>query len=481
MYKYIKLIFIVIAITSCGKKFLDRESEYYSDKKDAYSSLQGLQSALNGCYDGLQDYRYYGRNFILIPEIYADNAKLSSTNLNNFSSFYNFSLTAGTSELEGFWEIGYKIISRTNNIIDASDKLSTVSYSQKKQILGEAYAIRALVYFDLTRVFAQSYGITSGVDSANGAGNHVGIPLVVKSLKEDSLISPSRNKVQQIYNQIINDLNKADTMLPNRNTEPYTFSSNAVKALLARVYMSYGSAGGYLLANQYASKVISSGEYKLVAYNNYIDSWSLPYSSETILSLSYSSTDNLGSNALGFMLSKAGYGDIVASDDLYALYSEKDIRKQLFKKGKDIFVSKYPGRLGVLGIDNIPILRLSEMYLIKAEALVRLGFTNPAQKAYVENTARLLMDTLQKRVNLNAIPLKLEDKDLLEYILQERRKELAFEGHRFFDIKRQQKPIERNSCQSSVCYVTNPNYLFALPIPTSELNANPNLKQNPGY
>jgi len=470
------VIYLIIALISisCGKKFLDREPSYFSNKTNAYGSIQAVRSALNGCYDGLQDYRYYGRNLFLLTEVYTDNAKLSSTNLNNFSSFYSYSVTSSSAELDGLWKLGYKIIARTNNVIDATLKLTKVSYIEKRQILGEAYAIRALVYFDLVRLFAQPYTISSGVDSANGKGGHAGIPIITTPTSEDSLIFPVRSAVNTVYNQILTDFYKADTMLVLKSSEPYTLCSYAVKSLLSRVYMTMGI---YSEVIGLSYNLIKSNQYSLLENEEYVSSWKLAYTTESIFSISMTLNDNNGTNSIGYMLSKSGYGDIVSTNDLYNLFGENDARKTLYQKGKDIFLTKYPGRISMSGVDNIPIIRYTEIYLNYAEAALRnTNFSLAAQ-----NLARTLLDTLLKRSDNKAIPIQLQGNDLLNFILEERRKEFAFEGQRYFDIKRLQSSINRNDCNSTVCNVSYPSYLYAFPIPISEINANNNIKQNPGY
>ena len=469
-------ICILFLCSGCRKNFLDRQPTSFSNKADAYSSIQSIKSALTGCYSGLKDYRYYGRNFYLFTEVYTDNAKLSSTNLNNFSSFYNYSVLSNTNELDQFWKLGYSIIARTNNVIDAIQNGKNFSSTDKQQILGEALSIRALVYFDLVRVFAQPYGIKSGVDSANGSGGHIGIPIILKPSNQDTLLTPRRQNVDSVYKVILNDLLRADKLLipPSQNSDPYTFSSYSVEALLSRVYLTMGV---YSQVINYSYNLIARNFYKLLDNSHYISSWSISKTDESILSISMLLNDNNGSNSIGYMLSKSGYGDIVASQDLYNLYKETDVRKNLYKKGKDIFVYKYPGRAEGFGIDNIPIIRYSEIYFNYIEAILK--YTNYSQTA--QNFARSYLDTLMKRVDNNVTPNKLEGADLMDYILNERRKEFAFEGQRYFDLKRLQSSIIRTDCNALTCSVSFPSYLFAMPIPISEINSNKNMKQNPGY
>ena len=473
----VEILFVLTTtflFSACTKTFLDRKPSNYNNEQNAYKDLKSIQVALAGCYDGLQDYRYYGRNFILISEVLSGNAKLASDNTSNFSAYYNYSITSYEAEIEGFWEVGYQIISRTNKVVDALNKFP--SSVECNQIKGEALALRALVYYDLIRTFSQSYGVTNGVDSADGNGGHAGIPLVLEKTNVDSLISPKRAKVREVYSQIIEDLKRADSLLIDNPSMPYTFGSLAVKALLSRVFL---STKNWSKALEYSKAVMLSGKYKLLENEEYKDSWSKEYTSESILSVPNSLTDNTGTNSIGFMLLKVGYGDSVASNDLYILFKADDVRKNFYQKGKDIFVCKYPGRL-TPGLDNIPILRYSEMYLTRAEALTELSL-NSSNKMLLQGTVRLLMDTLRQRANPNEIPIKASDIDLLNIIIRERRMEFAFEGQQFFDMKRRCSDIIREDCNASICSIVFPNKLFAMPIPESEVNANKNMKQNPGY
>ena len=475
MRKTFLYILIIGVSFGCGKNFLDRQPTNFASRTDAYSSIQAIQSALTGCYSNLKDYRYYGRNFYLFTEVYTDNAKLSSTNTGNFSSFYNYSVISNTPELDQFWKLGYKIIARTNNIIDALTSLKNTPYTQKRQLLGEAYSIRALVYFDLVRIFAQAYTISTGVEFANGHGWHIGIPVIINATYQDSLILPQRQSVDSVYKIILNDFNKADTMLSTQNADSYTFSSSAVEALLSRVYLSMGN---YNMPLGLSYNLIKSNQFHLIENTKYKASWGLSTNEESILSLSITLNNNNGQNAIGYMLSKSGYGDIVVSKDLYSLYTETDVRKQLYQKENDIFCLKYPGQLSVLGIDNIPIIRYSEIYFNYIESV--LLKTNCS--ALGIRIVLPYLDTLMKRSDKNAIiPPNLSGVDFYKLVLNERRKEFAFEGQRYFEIKRLQTTINRIDCNSQICTITYPNYLFAMPIPISEINANKNMKQNPGY
>ena len=116
MKKLLITLLTITLFTSC-EDFLDKDPANYASQETLLSTKQGVTSALIGCYNDFQSYTYYGRNFVLIGDVYADNAKLSTQNTGNFSSFYNYSVTADDDDLADFWSTAYRIINNTNNII----------------------------------------------------------------------------------------------------------------------------------------------------------------------------------------------------------------------------------------------------------------------------------------------------------------------------------------------------------------------------
>ena len=203
---------------------------------------------------------------MIIPEIYADNAKLATNNTNYYVSFYNYSVTSSEPMLDGLWKIGYQIIVRANNVIH-SQPLQKPASPITKQMLGEALAIRALVYFDLVRIFAQTYTIKSGVDGADGNGGQLGIPIITQVTSQDSIISPSRSTVKAVYDQVINDLLKADSLMSITPSTPCTFSNLSAEALLARVYLTKEDWNN---ASIYSQNVLDSKYFSLVSSSNYV-------------------------------------------------------------------------------------------------------------------------------------------------------------------------------------------------------------------
>ena len=173
------------------------------------------------------------------------------------------------------------------------------------------------------------------------------------------------------------------------------------------------------------------------------------------------------------------YNDFVASGDLLELYDSSDIRKDMFLEAllptsvngiisdePYYFTKKFQDDPGTI------ISRLSEMYLIRAEAGARLGGTY-----FIQALADL--NSIRERAGLEAL---ISNDNLLEEIFLERRKELAFEGFLFFDLMRYHKNVDRNSgCISAVCSLLYPSDYFVLPFPESSITLNENMKQNEGY
>lgn len=464
-----KLLVIALSIafcTACTDDFLDKEPTNYSSQENLMSTAQGVTSALIGCYNDFQSYTYYGRNFVLIGDVYADNAKLSAQNTGNFSSFYNYAVTADDEDLNAFWSTAYRIIKNANNIIAACE--DSTRNDLDDIIYGEALAIRSLAYFDLVRMFAPKY--------SNSDKEALGIPMA-----SDTVLSPAKVKLRVVYNQIIADLKKAESLLENAEVTPFRFNKYSVEALLVVVYK---SSINYTKAMELAEQLVASGQYSLLTADNYMNSWKSESSSESIFSVAMSATDNAGTNSIGHMLSPDGYGGLIPTDDLLKLFSESDIRTQFFNTRSETFYNKYPGREG-MGVDNVPVLRLSEIYFILADCYMYKLLTATTvedQTMYYEKVLSV-MEQLTKRVDPTAVFDNLSMDDLLLKIHEEYRKEFAFEGKRLFQIKRSiySFSITRNDCNSNICEIANPSYMLTFPIPTAELNANSNLTQNEGY
>jgi len=227
---------------------------------------------------------------------------------------------------------------------------------------------------------------------------------------------------------------------------------------------------------KYAKTVIMAKGDTLISRDMFNVMWSLEYErNEDLLVLGFTNFDYPTTRSLGYQLLENGYGDIVATNDIYQLYEAEDIRKVLVSVSSNVnYCNKYPGRNYTIGLDNIRVLRLSEMYLTAAEAC--------AEKPALEDSAMYYISKLRRARIKDAENITDRGAILRNIIQEERRRELAFEGHRLFDIIRRGNDVTRKDVISGAPVSKNwgDNKLI-MPIPQREMDANKNMVQNPGY
>jgi hypothetical protein len=450
------LAFIMLLAASCEDE-LDLQPSQSLSESEALADLKGLETALLGAYSGLQEVDYYGRELIVIPEVTANLVYLSLNNSNRFVANYNYQWTPNNGDITGMWNVPYNVILRVNNVINNIDGVEGDA-TLKNQIRGEALAIRALAHFDLVRLFAKQY-TNSGANPTSG----LGVPIVL----EAKIDEPARNTIDEVYNQVIADLNAARAIIGDNGI--HRFGPDAVDALLARVYL---YKGDNTMAVQKAGAVIGSGNYTLV--DDYLSMWDAPGSSEEVFTLKNEASENRGSDNLGGIYNPDTYGDIRVAQDLIDLYEEGDQRAgtiYLFDDGT-YYQNKYTIQDGIPGLHSPKLLRLGELHLIRAEANFKLG--NPADALTEINALRAARGASQ----LDAITF--------DDIISERHRELAFEGHTAFDYWRNNITMVRQQCNTglevnSPCEITSDDNLTVHPIPQREMDVNQNMVQNPGY
>jgi len=323
------------------------------------------------------------------------------------------------------------------------DNLEVVDAGKVDKVQGEAKFIRGLIYFELVSVYAKTW--TDG-----NPANNPGVPL---ALTPDNLKPVNRSTVQEVYTQLINDLNDAKNLLPETNR--FFATTYAASAILSRVYLMQNE---YAKARDEANRVIASNYYSLL--NNYADNFNNSSNgasnatAEDIFAMQV--TSQSGTNAMNtYFASPAfgGRGDIYVEPAHLALYDAADKRLTLFYDGER--TGKWKNRWG-----NVNIVRLAEMYLTRAEANFREG-TSVGQTPVDD------INLIRNRAGL--IPIGAVT---LDDILLERHLELAFEGQLIHDIKRTQRSV------GTLAY-NDPSLVF--PIPNRETLINPEMTQNDGY
>lgn len=468
-YYTIGCLSFVLALASCSKSFITKAPDSSVLTSEALDNASALQTALNGAYNEFTQYQVYGRDFPVIGDLMADNTYVQVKNSNRYVSQYIYSVTAEDAVPGEVWPGCYAAILRANQILS-----STLTGSTVDQIKAQAYAIRALMYFKLVTYFATPYTTDTSA---------LGVPLV---LTYQPFALPTRNSVGEVYTQIVSDLKAAIPIAP-AYVNSVTLNQGAIQALLDRVYLYMGD---YTDAESLADTIITSSGFTLVTPAQYVAFWNDPGihtdQVEVMFEVDEDVLVNDGFDDLGGIYVN-GYADLYCSSQLYNLYSATDVRAQLIDSGQTAagafayVVNKYPNAENA-DPDNPKVIRLAEVYLIGAEAAARNGDVANAQ---------LWLNTLMANRDPSFTGYTDVGQALINDVIQERRKELAFEGDRFFDLNRLGLPINRAQNPGALLAGTNnvnltipwPDPRRLAPIPEAEIQANPNIasQQNPGY
>ncbi len=466
------LVILSIGFTSCSD-FLTEEPELKQSNELTLAKFKGLNNAISGAYSPLYSNSWYGANFILSSEIRAGNAKnptITTFGSGRYSTEYSWNFTA--SSTSPLWNYAYYVISSTNNVLNNLEgkETSEVTEQDINNLRAEALFLRSLSYFDLVITYAQPY--TSAPESP-------GVPLVYVS---DVASKPSRNTVAEVYDQVVTDLTDAESSI----AEDYTrsdavdpaavVSKSAIQALLSRVYLYKGE---WQKSADYATKVINSGKFSLFTVGNYEEQWGQITATEggEVIFEVYGSQKNSywGSwETIPYFTSPKGYADVASTSDLRDLYEENDVRGKLFLGDEaapdHYWTLKYPSKPGTNRENNTIVLRLSEMYLNRAESIFNGAVVSGVT---ADSDLKKITD------NRGATAISATSTS----IFNERRKELAFEGHIVYDYARTKKSLVRIDYQGASVNkdISFPSYKWALPIPKAELDANPNILQNENY
>lgn len=462
MKKIINSIFLIVLVVgffSCNKSALD--PTLAQQKLANVKSLDDIQGLLNGALNDMTYYTYYGRDYIIFGEVRSDDC-FANGKSGRFLTPAAMDMGYSDAYAHDTWLQMYKVIANTNIIISQDPSKLTGDPASIKNVIGEAYAIRALVHFDLLKLFGQQ-NVTGG--------NGVGIPYVTTF--KGSNITPSRNTVAQVHDSINADLEKALSLMSSSlNSSPEYVSTYAVYALQSRVDLYFGDWAACKTA---CEAVINSNQYSIVTAANYAATFTNTSSPNIIFELAERSNDNQGINGLSYIYRGTSYGDIQVVDNLMTIFDPTDVRASSAMlsynypgdEGKLRNVGKYPT---VPGYNyDIPLIRYEEVVLNYAEALYQLNNADP--NALIElnkipaNRAANLYTTINEA-----------------NILKERQRELCFEGFRFDDLARTHSNIPLvDPSEQAMGTVDYGSYKYAFPIPIAEMNANSNMVQNKGY
>jgi hypothetical protein len=399
-----------------------------------------------GAYDALQQAGLYGRNRVILGDLAADNLVWTGTTY-DYYEVDNNTVSLENSLIEGMWAGAYDGINRVNNILYVLPGIDDLTETERSSYEGESLFIRGLLHFNLLTYFG-------------------GVPIKILPTLDINNVNQPRNTPAEVYDQVISDLTLAAEKLPASGMSEGRPASFSATALLARVYLTRFHAENdpqYAnLAIEKASELISAGGYSLVS-----DFASLyeGMNSEIIYQVVFSVQDRNRLAEYFFPRSLTGRYEIGPSESMIQSFVPADSLRYHATIAMDSTGVYYGYKYQELseGGDAVIVLRLAEMYLIIAEAL---AYTNGDIARIREN-----IDVVRSRAGLEPTVASTYD-ELKLAIMNERRDEFAFEGHRWFDLV-------RTNMATSLLGIEDYQTLF--PIPLSEMTTNKSMEQNPGY
>ncbi len=463
--KFSAILLLLIGAASCDKK-LNIEPRQSIGADGAITNEEDVESAVIGAYSIMGGPELYGTNLFMLPDLLASENYVSwRGTFQGARQIANKTMTRDNSEASRTWIAAYKAINMANTVLNA---LPVVEDADRRAALeGEALFVRGIMHFELVRLYALPWGATAD-------NSHLGVVINTKATQTEAeaFEKVPRSTVAQVYQQVINDLTAAAAKLPEDNgTRADRFTA---QAFLARVYLQQSD---YARARDAANDVIESGKYAMNASVRAV--FDNKNTSESIWEIQQNDQNNAGTSNDGmatFYASLPGIGraDVRMIESFVNSYPANDLRQQEWYyvgtglRPGNLYTSKWRSFS-----QNLPVIRIAEMYLIRAEANLRLGTTvgdTPANDlAKVRNPLR---------TNLPVIT-----NPTLQNILQERVLELAFEGVRIHDIKRLKETIIRYDTDGNETdrFAWNaPKLVF--PIPQRDVDASAGvIVQNPGY
>ena len=490
MKKYIQHLAIaavlLTGLTAC-EGFLDTVPTNAVVDKNAMVTLADASVACNGLYTPLKYYTLYGTYIPYMGDLRADNI-YPRTSDGTGAVIYTWQYESTQSSYFGtLWSNYYNVIMRCNTFIeniDACEASSTGDIAKKNDYTGQAYAVRALCYFDLARLYGQTYTFDNGAS--------LGAVLVTENLGPNEARLP-RSTVAQTYDQILKDLAAAKELLA-RETNLGHFNYWAARLLEARVNLYMGRYAEALTA---AADVINNSPYRMVGGNDYAAYWGREGDLESVLELLVSVQGDIDSDGgfytiyhnMWFDDSNAG-GSLIPTLKWRNLFKDTpdDVRGQMIqyddpttggRKSGEYWLRKFIGNKDqgyTFRRNNPRVMRITEAYLIAAEAALATGNTGEASR---------YLNAVRKRADATAADVTAT----MDLIQTERQKEFIGEGHRFFDVMRtggtitsdENDPHEFRSGTAYTHSLKAGDPKAVLPISSDERVSYPELQQNPGY
>jgi len=456
-FKIIIAILFLIQVTSCDE-ILDKTPVSTFSADGFYQTKSDCEAAVYGIYDAVQS--TFGTRFAYWGEGRADNVKTEQTG----EAMYLINNNMTISLASGDWTSLYTIISRANYAIKYIPEIYGENDAAGNMLIGQAKALRALAYFYLVRVWGD-------------------VPLITEPYTSvDQDIFVSRTDKEEVLDQIEEDLIYAAEYCDDQyggDKDRILITQGGANAFLTQLYMWRNE---YDKALETSELVLNNSLYSLVtSMANWSDMFIGGYSDESIFEIAYDETDQ--KNGLRTLYAVGSYAIYVPSEVFKTSYETGDKRidyvynvtlaepKAIWKflgKGVSDEVSDFYDC-------NIVMVRLADIMLLRAEALVHVGGSANITEALS------LLNQIRERAGLTAFATEADADamytDLESAILHERSIELCFEGHRWFDLVRTGKAISTMNPINGLSNEAN----LVWPINSDIINGNPNIEQNEYY
>ena len=485
---------VLVGMSSC-EGFLDKVPTDSVVAESAMVTMADARVAANGLYVDLKTTSMYGSNMVFFGDMRGDNIyprQLSGTG----HVIYTFNFAPGQNHYFGMWQNYYNIIMKASTYINNVNTIETTNpeeEAQKNDFMGQAYAVRALCYFDLARLYGYPY--------LKDNGSSLGAIILDHDNDKAGIVSPeeaktlTRGTVAETYAQAMKDIEKALTVLSKDKNNGH-FNYWAAKMLQGKMAL---YKGDYQLAYSANTEVIEDSPYRMVPNDEYLDYWGVECDDESVLELLVSPDGDIDSDGgSGSIYNSFWFGDKTAARsivltkkwvELFGDYkTSTDVRAQMIQENdpsvsqikedchwlKKFIGNKAHDRL-TFRQNNPRVFRITDAYLMAAEAALQTG--NQAK-------ANDYLNAVRQRADVNAADVVATQ----ELIMLERHKEFIGEGHRFFDVMRTGGEIVRDMSIDVRDYDGDPRkvidwntYTIVLPIAENEFSVHPAIQQNPGY
>lgn len=463
------LIAIAATLSSCSSEFIDLHPIADQNAGSFYRNANEMEQAVTAAYDALQS-GYTANRFDHFMEVASDNSYNDNTTQNGgeFANFDNFNLSSGNSVLNSAWSICYQGVQRCNIVLNRIDGISDMDAATRTIRTGETKFLRALNYFNIVRIWGDA-------------------PLVLHETSDPfEGFTHQRNPAAAIYEQVLKDLQEAVKVLPSEPAQAGRATKGAAQTLLGKVYLTLGR---YDEAAAILQEVISSNQYQLLTSFKEVFDENNKNNRESVFEIQFRhSTNGEGNNSpdpnAGFVNNRPSPNIITLfesnPDDRFGASVRKD-NMGLYYSGKSVGIK---GTDGTYGFNTI-VLRYADVLLMASEALNELGYNRENAFGYLN----------QVRNRANAAPYAAGDlpdqESFREALAKERRLELAFENHRWFDLLRTGKALE--AMQAANKGVLDPlggsalnfsiqAHQLLFPVPQAQIDASGKvLTQNTGY